>query len=119
MKGLVETLEAESFVYMPDRVGANAARTWNRLREQYTDWPDIELTVRRKRVPWTFKLETFPESFQQDIERWFDRLTHPDPFSDTGPLKPLRPRTIEHRRFQIRTMASALVRKEHDREKIL
>ncbi len=118
IRGLTETLVRESFVNRPEHVAVNAVKTWNRLRREVPGWPDIVLTAPRKREPWTFKLATFPESFQGDVAGWLDHLADPDPLSDTGPVKPLRPTTIEHRRFQIQTMASALVRRGHDADKI-
>ena len=115
---LTETLEAESFVAKPDRVATNAARAWNKLRDAIPGWPDIELEVPSKRVTWSFALDTFSSGFQADVERWLHRLANPDPFSDIGPVKPLQPATLEHRRYQIRQMASALVHQGHAREQI-
>ena len=58
----------------------------------------------------TFPIETFPDSFQSDVNTWLKRLRNPDLFDRSGPSKPLRPKTIAHRKFQIQEAASALVR---------
>ena len=109
ISGLVEALVAETFQNKPHQVAVNTAKTWNRMRETIQGWPDTELTVPRQRQPWTTPLERFPTSFQEDVDRWLDRLANPDPLDSSGPPKPLRPDTIRHRRFQIQEMASALL----------
>lgn len=109
--GLRKALIEESFQNKPEAVAANAAKTWNRLRERLRDWPDIDLSpLRPKKEPWTFPLEDYPQSFQDDVNRWTNRLANPNILDGSGPPKPLRPTTIGHRRFQIREAASALVR---------
>ena len=74
-------------------------------------WPDVALSpLPRKKELWTFPIETFPDSFQSDVNAWLERLRNPDLFDASGPSKPLRPKTIAHRRFQIQEVASALAR---------
>ncbi|WP_162797875.1 hypothetical protein [Sulfitobacter sp. JL08] len=107
---LLETLIAESFVNRPEHVVANAIKTWNRLKDQICDWPDVSLSpLPRKKEPWTFPIETFPNAFQSDVDAWLKRLGNPDLFDASGPSQALRPTTIAHRRFQIQEVASALV----------
>jgi integrase len=103
--GLIE----ESFQNKPEAVVANAVKTWNRLKEQVPGWPQVRLAPPpRKKEPWTIPLGDFPARFQEDVDRWSDRLANPDLLDGNGPPKPLRPKTIRHRRFQIREVASAL-----------
>jgi hypothetical protein len=117
--GLMKTLEEETFTNKPNQVAVNAVKTWNRLRDEIDGWPDIELSrPPRKREPWTIPLDQFPEQFQADVDKWLNRLAHPDPLDADGPLKPLRPDTIKHRRHQIQQMASALVLADNDIEAI-
>jgi len=107
---LLKTLIEESFVNRPEHVVANAIKTWNRLKDQISDWPEVELSrLPRKKEPWTFPIETFPDAFQSDVNAWLERLRNPDLFDASGPSRPLRPTTIAHRRFQIQEVASALV----------
>ena len=117
--GLRSTLIEESFQNRPEAIAANAVKTWNSLAGQVEGWPQVTLTPPpRKKEPWTFPLEAFPQSFQDDVERWTARLTDPDLLDGDGPAKPLRPKTIAHRRFQIREVASALVHAGHQMEQI-
>lgn len=111
LRDLRTTLVEESFQNKPEAVVANAVKTWNRLKEQVAGWPQVHLAPPpRKKEPWTIPLEAFPVSFLDDVDRWTDRLANPDLLDGNGPPKPLRPKTIRHRRFQIREVASALLR---------
>jgi len=113
VKALLEALETETFVDRPaSKVGA-AVSVWNRLSKTLPGWPKHQLSFPRAKEPWTIPLDQFPERFVRDAETWLHRLANPDPLSGTGPIRPLRASTIEHRRFQIQEMASALVRSGH------
>jgi site-specific recombinase XerD len=110
-RAMLATLIAESFVNRPEHVVANAIKTWNRLKGEVSCRPNEVLSpLPRKKDPWTFPIECFPDSFQSDVNAWLERLRNPDLFDGTGPSKPLRAPTITHRRFQIQEVASALVR---------
>jgi hypothetical protein len=110
-KGLLATLIAESFQNKPEHKVAEAIKVWNRLRGEIAGWPDIQLNkLPRKKEPWTIPLEQFPQSLQDDVAVWINRLANPDLLDENAPPKPLRPTTIQHRAFQLRQVASALVR---------
>lgn len=109
LAGLLRALEHETFIDRPLPKIAQAAATWNRLRAAVAGWPDRTLMAPRRKEPWTIPLERFPASFQADAARWTDRLANPCPLDEDAPVKPLRPATIQSRRFQLRQMASALV----------
>ncbi|WP_413717615.1 hypothetical protein [Silicimonas sp. MF1-12-2] len=119
VRDLRTALIEESFKNKPGAVVANAVKTWNRLKDQIADWPQVHLAPPpRKKEPWTIPFEAFPVSFLEDVDRWTDRLANPDLLDGSGPPKPLRPKTIGHRRFQIRMVASALVRSGKPIDKI-
>jgi len=101
---IAETLHKE-----PDKVVREAVLTWNKMQSIVPDWPDQPLTPVRKRKAWTIPLEQFPASFVSDVDLWCARLGHQDLFDADAPVKPCRPATIKHRRFQVRMMASAIV----------
>lgn len=110
-RGLLETLIVESFQKQPQKKVANAIQAWNHLRLEVDGWPDIKLSkLPRKKEPWTFPLEHFPQSLQEDVATWTHRLANPDLLDEDAHAKPLRPSTIKHRQFQLREVASALVR---------
>ncbi len=109
VRDLLTILEQETFVNLPCSKVGSIISVWNRLRGDLPGWPAILLSYPRKREPWTFPIERFPESFQRDVARWLDRLGNPDPLNGEGPAKPARPATIFHRRFQVQQIASAIV----------
>lgn len=108
--GLAEALETETFQNKTQAIVVYTVKVWNRLRLSLAGWPVVVLSPPpRKREPWTLPLDRFPLAFQAEVERWADGLANPDPLGDSGPLQPLRPATIKHRRFQVQMMASAVV----------
>jgi hypothetical protein len=109
IRGLLSALEQETFIDKPAaKVGAMVS-VWNRLKKDLPGWPDTPLTFPRQKQPWTIHLDRFPKSFTDDVDKWLDRLAHPDPLSGEGPAKPLRPATIEYNRFSIQQIASAIL----------
>ena len=104
------TLIEETLQKDPSKVAREAVLVWNRMRDAVPGWPTQELTRKRKREPWTIPLEQFPASFLADVDKWCDRLALKDLFDEDAPIRPCEPATIKHRRFQIRMMASAIVR---------
>jgi len=87
---------------------------WNRACAAVPGWPQ-----RRVRKPvyhnhFSFPLTAFPESFQQEFQRWDDRLAGDDLFDPGAPDRPQSPRTRHTEREQVRRFASALVLSGHD-----
>ena len=115
VRDFAKVLIEETFANKPDLIAVNAVKTWSRLRTEIEAWPDIELSrLPPKKEPWTTPLAEFPNAFQADVDRWLHRLSDPDPLDASGPMKPLREVTINHRRHQIQQMASAVVLAGHD-----
>lgn len=114
-KALIE----ESLVKNPDQIHCSTVKLWNEAADTVPGWPETRLTIpASRRQPWTLPLETFPHSFQRDVEAWLSHLRGDDPFAEGAVPRPLRPATLKHRRFQIRMFASALVRRGHRIEEI-
>ncbi len=113
---VIEQLEAalieESFVKDPGQTIDATIYAWNRASGNVPGWPPRRLARRpSRRTGWTLPVDAFPQSFQDDLDRWIRRLRGDDPFADDAPPRPLRPSTLNHRIFQIRMFASALVRR--------
>lgn len=100
----------ETLTKDPHKSVRNAVNQWNRYGRELAGWPSVKLSPRRKREPWTFPLEHFPDSFRADVEAWFTRCTTDNLFDEDAPIRPMRPATVIHRRTQVRSAASALVR---------
>lgn len=110
LRSFLKALQDETFIDKPEVKVSAITSAWNRLSRDIQGWPNITLAYPRRKEAWTFPLTTFPESFQEDVAGWIQRLTSPDPLIGDGPAKPLRPATIKHWKFQIQQMASAIVR---------
>lgn len=107
--GLLAVLQSETFIAKPEDTARQIVLAWNRLKQAIPEWPQIVLTFPRRKEPWTFPMDQFPKSLQDDVEIWIDRLANPDPLSTEGPSRALRPATIEYWRFALRQVASAIV----------
>jgi integrase len=106
-----------------DRMRPNAEKAadaliwaWNRTVKACPDWPQVTLPRPDKRDSYSFPLEFFPATFRADVEAYLGRLTQgilfdagDDDDIDLGPLRPVRPATVEARRRQLRAAASCLV----------
>ncbi|MFQ5757479.1 MAG: tyrosine-type recombinase/integrase [Acidiferrobacterales bacterium] len=109
---LHRALVEESFVKDPETTVRQTIYAWNRASRETDGWPPRLLSKRANRHEgWTFPLQAFPESFRNDLDRWLSRLRGDDPLADDAVPRPLRPATLDHRAFQIRMFASALVRR--------
>jgi integrase len=107
-----------SFHKEPNSIYRDTCRLWNRARVEVPGWPDIELAVPRFDNHFSLLYSAFPISFQDEIERWEKAVSGRDLFAARAPAKPLKPRTVHHRKEQIRRFASALVLSGFPIEKI-
>src|SRR5690606_2879476 len=55
------------------------------------------------------RLDIYPSSLLQDIERYLKRLREPDLFSGDGPRRPLRPTSLRNTKAHIRQILDAAV----------
>ena len=111
--GFGQALRRDSFIRNQRVAHQSAARLWNRAVATVPGWPQVRLEQPRYAKPYALRLETFPAAFQADVELWLSRLAG-DGLLDEGPARPLRPRSLEQRRFYLRQAASALVQGGRD-----
>lgn len=107
--GLHEALVEEELVKQPRSIIKNTISNWNRCARTINGWPNTRLSSPFKQAPYTLPLESFPRSFQRDVQAYADRVLNPDPLGEFGPDKPLRRSTVDHHIVQIRQFASALI----------
>jgi len=109
-----EALEHSSLVRRPGQVHYNATRSWNRAAAAVPGWPATRVSPPpRVRKTYVLRPEVFPASFGQDLDAWLARLAGQDLLAEL-PFRPVRPSTLERRRFQILQLASALVHRGRD-----
>lgn len=98
------------------------AKAWNWACQRVPDWPGALLTRPKRGDRYSYALETYPITLQQDVARYaerlrgddLDRLFRDDIFTEDGtpPLRfqrPLRAASIDSRLWIIRCAAGALV----------
>jgi integrase len=103
-----EALEQDSLLTNPRDRYQRAVVAWTRARATVSGWSQVEAPALPGREAYVRPLSNFLASFQEDAQRWLDRLADPG-LSEDSPLKPVRPATLEKWAFAIRQMASALV----------
>lgn len=98
---------------------ATAAAAWNgSVRAKLPGWPEVLLTAPRKRQTYTLPLSAYPQSFQDDVESYRQRISGTDATGQrrgrfvirrAGPAKAMKPATIKTRLFAIQQAAGILV----------
>lgn len=98
------------------------ASAWNWACKDVPAWPGKPIIPMGRTDRYTLSLDTYPTEFQQDVERYAERLRGHDleqifeeaAYDDAGESpdrfqRPLRPATIDGRIWSIRCAAAALV----------
>ena len=106
-------LMQDSFHQNPRDCWRRTVKAWNDAAARVPGWPQRRLTPPSSRKRYVLALEAFPASFQADAQAWLDRLAGKADL-DTGPIKPLRPATIDKWHFALRQLGSALVASGRD-----
>ena len=107
--GLFEALKAEEAIKGPKSIIKNTIRTGTARPGPCPAGLRQLLYSPFKQEPYTLPLSAFPTSFQEEVGLWRERMANPDPLDDEAPARALRPATIEHRVYNFRQFASALV----------
>ncbi len=92
----------------PEATWDNLVWTWNRLAKKIDGWPQLSIPRENKRIiyikPWT----DFPDSLKADVDEYINVLSGVT-LDEEGPLKPLRPASLQDCEYLLRSAASALV----------
>jgi len=104
-------MKAETFKSSIDRLMRELCRKWNALAEALPEAGlrkvTLPSTAKTVSVPW----DQLPNAFKVDLEKFLAEMsTDVHPLSLTGPVKPLRPASVETYRRSIRYAHAALVR---------
>lgn len=106
----MDAIAEATFVKAPYKLRRQVIRLWNTAAAEVAGWPSLVLTMPpSKKQRQSYPLETFPPSFQADVEAYLQWLEGKDLFADHLPPKPCKPSTIKQRRQYILLAASALV----------
>ncbi len=102
-------LVEESFVGNPVSTHKGILRTWNKLVDLIPGWPQVMLTITNDRDDYSIPLDHFPKPFRDEVDALVEHWSGKDILDDSGPDKPLKPRTIKSRLYRLRQIVSALV----------
>jgi site-specific recombinase XerD len=104
-----QALIEESFIEHPADCVVNTCRIWEKVRSCRPELALPAVSIPRLRKTYVLPAAAFSSSFIIDLDRFCRRLGGADPFAEEGPLRPLKPRSVKCRRFQIMQLASACV----------
>ncbi len=106
---LLQSLINESLVTDPRGRWKKILYAWNKLVDRVPQWPQRKLSIPDDSGNYTFPLNQFPQSLQDEIKAAMDRWSAVDILDTTGLDKPLAPTTLKKRLVQFRELASGLV----------
>lgn len=91
------------------------ARLWNECGERFPQWPAYRFILEDRRHRVNLAWEDFPESLRADLASWEKQVSSGFEFDleASVPARPLAPRTIQTRKHQLLTLASAAVEAGH------
>jgi len=84
-------------------------KSWNNAAERIPGWPQQRLTVPSHQQIFSFPWCTFPPSLEHDVEAYCRRASGLD-LGDDHCTRAQRPATIATRRWQLRLLATAIVK---------
>jgi len=102
-------LVRESIVKLPYETYRGAAKSWNNAAAQIASWPQQRLTVPSRQQLFTLRWCDFPAALAEDVDAYCRRAGGLD-LDDDHFMRAQRPATIETRRWQLRLLATAVVR---------
>jgi len=108
-----EALQNDPLIKTPDRTWRLAMGVWNSSARQIPDWPALELHLKPRRETYSLPWTAFPSTFKADTEAFLTRMSGAD-LLDEKSCRPVRASTLDTRRRQLLTSASALVHRGRD-----
>jgi integrase len=104
-----QALVNESIVELPYEIYRGAAKSWNNAADRIAGWPQQRLTVPSKQNLFTLPWTAFPSTLEQGVEAYGRRAAGLN-LDDDHFTRPQRPATIETRDWQLRLLATAIVK---------
>lgn len=104
-----EAIVAESAVALPYEIYRGTAKSWNNAAERIPGWPQIRLTVPSRQNLFCLPWDAFPPSLETDVESYLRRAEGLC-LDDDHFLRAQRGSTLKTRRWQLRLLASAVVK---------
>jgi len=99
----------ETMASRPQKSHQNTCRAWNKVCAAIPGFPGRPVTLPRYRASYRLPTGTLPAGFRADLAAWLDLLAGTDPLDERGPLRPLRPTTLESNEGMVLRFAAAAV----------
>jgi integrase len=106
-------LSDKAVIKHASRLVREAANVWNKLAAENAALPSVAFKLPRKREPYTFTWDHYPDTLGEGIRELLQRLGNPDFLADEQ-VPALRPQTLKLKEFHLRQFAAALVHRGHD-----
>ncbi|MDA8253372.1 MAG: tyrosine-type recombinase/integrase [Rhodospirillales bacterium] len=100
-------LAAENLTARPEIATQSAIRLWNRMVDSSPSWPRVRLAPILRRELYTLPWSDLPDDLVADIERYLDILGGKDLTDPLAPPRPLAPRSVDKRRYELLQLISA------------
>jgi hypothetical protein len=104
-----EALELNEISKSPKTAWRAAVIGWNLPGARLPAWPRRRLSLPSRLKHIALPLDTFPPSFQADLDLYLGRLANPDPLDPDDTNAPLRALSVQQRRLEVIRFASVLV----------
>ena len=114
IEGFGNWLAEATLVERPEALHRATIVAWNKAARTISGWPRTLLTVASNANSYSLTWNEIPAPLRKDGEAWLDRLAHIDPLDETGPIRAVRPATIDAYRYKLRQIVSALACRGRD-----
>lgn len=105
----LHALEADEISRSPQTAWRAAINAWNRATTRIEGWPQARLALPRRQQVYKRADEDLPAAFVTNLTALMQRMAEPDPFAEDGPVRPLRPASINSYTRQLKRFASELL----------
>ena len=106
IEGFGNWLAEATLVERPEALHRATIVAWNKAARTISGWPRTLLTVASNADTYSLTWNEIPAPLRTDGEAWLDRLAHIDPLDETGPIRAVRPVTIDAYRYKLRQIVS-------------
>lgn len=119
IESFIDAIRRETFKTKPERLHRDVSLKWNQTVDLVPDFGLKKVSLPSYSRTYTIPWDQMPHSFSADADAWLRSMSQEaDLLSDTGPIKPLRPASIQSYRNALRQSFAALAYKGIDADAI-
>jgi len=115
LQNYLDHLRHQTFKTKPERSFRAVCVLWNKLAARYPDLNLQVVSLPSGREIYSPQWEELPEGFRLAADRWLVSMSQEaDLLDEHGPIKPLRPKSIQTYRYTLRQIVGALLQRGWD-----